>query len=311
MSTLTRPATQTRPTSSRSRTMRPLVWLEIRRFARHPVFLTGVASCTVLLFIALRDLIAHPSNDRVGAAVVSLFVGLFSVLTAYLITRSMKDSAEILEATPTSMPTRTAALCAMCSVSGLVAAAFGVFGLVALRVWPVPSWLFGTLGNVDVVVVFAEQTAVAAIGGTLLGVAAGRWLRFRGAGFVLMVALPFWVFLSSGATAAAELGGTWPKLARAFSPFSFFQTQQISPVSVDTFPGSPRWYLLWLLTLCALAVVAALLYGAEGMVRARLMRIGPALLAIAAVCLVLTATQGPHHVVRTYPNGTSSVITTR
>jgi hypothetical protein len=311
MSTLTGTTTRTRSESSHSGSMRPLVWLEIRRFARHPVFLTGVASCIVVLVMAMQELTAHPTNDRVGAAVVSLFVGLFSVLTAYLITRSMKDSAEVLEATPTSVTRRTAAVCAMCSVSGLVAAAFGVFGLVSLRVWPIPDWLFGTFSDADVVVAMAQQTAVAAIGGTLVGVAAGRWLRFRGAGFALIVALPFWVFLSSGATAAAELGGTWPKLARVFSPFAFFQTQQVSPVSVDTFPGSPRWYLLWLLALCALAVVAALLYGAEGVVRTRLMRLGPALLAMAALCLVLTATQGPQHVVRSYPNGTTSVITTR
>jgi hypothetical protein len=199
----------------------------------------------------------------------------------------------------------------MCAVSALVAAAFGVFGLVSLRVWPIPDWMFGTFGSVDVVVVMAQQTAVAALGGTLLGVAAGRWLRFRGAGFALVVAVPFWVLLTSGATAAADLGRTLPRIARVFSPWAFFQTQQVSPVSVDTFPGSPRWYLLWLLALCTLAVVAALLYGAEGAVRARLMRLGPVLLAIAALCLVLTATQGPQHVVRTYPNGTTSVITTR
>jgi hypothetical protein len=291
--------------------MRALVWLEIRRFARHPVFLTGVASCIVVLVMAMQEQIAKPTNDRVGAAAVSLIVGLFSMLTAYLITRSMKDAAEILEATPTSLPTRTASLCAMCAVSALVAAAFGVFGLVSLRVWPIPDWMFGTFGSVDVVVVMAQQTAVAALGGTLLGVAAGRWLRFRGAGFALVVAVPFWVLLTSGATAAADLGGTLPRIARFFSPWAFFQTQQVSPVSVDTFPGSPRWYLLWLLALCTLAVVAALLYGAEGAVRARLMRLGPVLLAIAALCLVLTATQGPQHVVRTYPNGTTSVITTR
>jgi hypothetical protein len=291
--------------------MRPLVWLEIRRFARHPVFLTSVVLCILTFVMALSEQIANPTNDRVGAAAVSLFIGLFSMLTAYLITRSMKDAAEILEATPTSLTTRTASLCAMCAVSALAAAAFGVFGLVSLRVWPIPDWMFGTFGTIDVVVVMAQQTAVGAVGGTLLGVAAGRWLRFRGAGFALVVAVPFWVLLASGATAAAELGGTLPKIARYFSPWAFFQTQQISPVSVDTFPGSPRWYLLWLLVLCALALVAALLYGAEGVVRDRLMRLGPALLAVAAVCLVLTATQGPQHVVRTYPNGTTSVITTR
>lgn len=296
---------------ARSTTMKPLVWLEIRRFARHPVFLTGLTACTVVLVVAAQDAIAHPTNDRIGAAAVALFIGVFSVLAAYLLTRSMRDAEEILEATPTARPIRTAALCATCGVSALCAAAFGVFGVVSLQIWTMPAWLWGTFSEVDLVVVMAQQTVVAAVGGTLLGVAAGRWWRFRGAGFVMVVGLLFWVELSSGASAVLEASGTWPKLLRLFSPFAFFQTAQIDPVAVDTFPGSPAWYLGWLLALCALAAVAAMLHRADGVVRARLMRLGPVLLSSAAVFLILAATQGPQHVVRSFPDGTTTVITSR
>jgi len=298
-------------TEAHSTTMRPLVWLELRRFARHPVFLAGVSLCTLILFFAMREAIAHPSNDRMGAAVVALFIGVFSMLAAYFLTRSMRGADEILQATPATRPRRTAALCATCGVSALFAAAFGVFSVVSLQIWPMPAWLWGTFSEVDLVVVMAQDTVISAIGGTLLGVAAGRWWRFRGAGLVLVVALVFWVELSSGATAVAEAGGVWPKLLRLFSPLSFFQTALIDPVAVDTFPGSPAWYLGWLMALCALAAVAALLHRAEGVVRARLMRLGPVLLAAAATFLVLAATQGPQHVVRTFPDGTTTVITSR
>jgi len=291
--------------------MKPLVWLEIRRFARHPVFLAGVTLCTLTLFFVIREGIAHPTNDRIGAAVVTLFIGVFSLLAAYFLTGSMRHAEEILEATPTSRPRRTAALCATCGVSALCAAAFGVLSVVSLQIWPMPAWLWGTFSEVDLAVVMAQDTVISAIGGTLLGVAAGRWWRFRGAGLVLVVTLAFWVALSSGATAVVEAGGTWPKLLRLFSPLPFFQTAQVDPVAVDTFPGSPAWYLGWLLALCALAAVAALLHRAEGVVRARLMRLGPVLLAVAATFLVLAATQGPQHVVRSFPNGTTTVITSR
>ncbi|MEO6144226.1 MAG: hypothetical protein ABIP19_09630 [Dermatophilaceae bacterium] len=296
-----------------STSLKPLVWLEIRRFARHPVFLAGVASCTLVLFIALREAIGDPTNDRIGAAAVALFVGLFSVLAAYLLTRSMNEADEILEATPTARPTRTAALCATCGVSALFATAFGVFGIVSLRVWPMPAWLWGTFSETDMVLVVAQQSVVAAVGGTLLGVAAGRWWRFRGAGFVLLLALTVWVFATATAAALLPAAGVWSKLARAFSPVTFFQEagMEINPDAVDTFAGSPGWYLMWLLALCALAAIAALLHGAEGLVRARLLRLGPALLATAAVFLVLAVTQGPQHVVRSFPDGTTTVITSR
>lgn len=297
--------------AGRNTSMKPLVWLEIRRFARHPVFLAGVASCTLVLFIALRASIGEPTSDRIGAAAVALFVGLFSVLAGYLLTRSMNDADEILEATPTARPTRTAALCATCGVSALCATAFGVFGIVSLQVWPMPAWAWGTFNVTDVVMVTAEQSVVAAVGGTLLGVAAGRWWRFRGAGFVLLLALTVWVFVAATAAALFPDAGFWPKLARVFSPVTFFQTMQINPDAVDTFAGSPGWYLMWLLALCALATVAALLHRAEGLVRTRLMRLGPALLATAAVFLVLATTQGPQHVVRSFPDGTTTIITSR
>ena len=290
-----------------NRSMKPLMWLEVRRFARHPVFLTGLTMGTATLIIAEREAIAKPTNDRMGAAAVALFIGLFSVLAAYLLTRSLDDADEVLEATPTARPARTAALCATCGVSALFAAAFGVFGVVSLRIWPMPAWLWGTFNEADLVVVMAQQTVVSAVGGTLVGVAAGRWWRFRGAGFVLLLALPVWVF----ATAGLEPGGALLKLVRVFSPFTFFQTPQINPDAVDTFPGSPGWYLMWLLALCALAALAAMLHRAEGVVRARLMRLGPALLATAAVFLVLAATQGPQHVVRSFPDGRTTVITSR
>ena len=294
-----------------SATLKPLVWLEIRRFARHPVFLAGVSLCILFLFIAMREAIGQPSNDRMGAGVVALFIGLCSMLAAYFLTRSMKDADEILDVTPTSRPTRTAALCATCGVSGLCATAFGAVAVAALAVWPIPAWLWGTFSNVDLVLVMAQQSVVAAVGGTLLGVAAGRWLRFRGAGLVLVVTLVFWVELTSGATSVVAASGTWPKILRLFSPFAFFQTQQINPDAVDTFTGSPGWYVAWLLALCALAAVAAMFHRAEGIVRARLMRLGPVLLAVAATFLVLAATQGPQHVVRSFPNGATTVITSR
>ena len=99
---------------ARSTTMKPLGWPEIRRFARHPAFLAGVSLCSLILFFAIREAIAEPTNDRMGAGVVALFIGVCSMLASSFLTRWMKGADEILEATPTTRPRRTAALCATC-----------------------------------------------------------------------------------------------------------------------------------------------------------------------------------------------------
>ena len=72
--------------------------------------------------------------------------------------------------------------------------------------------------------------------------------------------------------------------------------------------GSPAGISSWLVTLCALAGLAALLKGSEGSVRQRLVRLGAALLAVSALTYALAASGGDSCTVRTYPDGHSVVL---
>ena len=91
------------------------------------------------------------------------------------------------------------------------------------------------------------------------------------------------------------------------TPFTFFTDTRINPDAEDSLPGSPGWYLGWLLALCALGVIAALLRGAEPPLARRLKVAGSVVLAVGLTCGVLGMTGGLDQPVRTYPDGHSVV----
>ena len=83
---------------------------------------------------------------------------------------------------------------------------------------------------------------------------------------------------------------------RLFSPFAFF-TCTDRPPDLTTWRGSPWFFIGWQLALCAIAVLAALLRGAEGRARLRIIRALGVAGAAAVVMLVLAATGGFTHAV--------------
>ena len=87
---------------------------------------------------------------------------------------------------------RTAALCAV----ALVPFACGCLALLRfVQLIPVSSPLYGPFSPSARVAVLVGQIVIPALGGPLLGVALGRWVRFPGAAFVLFLVLYGWVSL--------------------------------------------------------------------------------------------------------------------
>ena len=291
--------TVTRPAATSTMSLLALARLEARRFARHPAFLAGVALLGWGLWAGLN----HKSTDAYSTGVEPAFlVGVFGMVVAFRLTQSTRRSSEALNSAPTPAPVRTAALCIAC----LVPAAVGGLSLVAiLTVDHVQgSWAYGTFGTGDRFAIFAGQTVVACLGGPLLGVAAGRWLRFPGAAILLVVSVVGWVTVANGLSTNSQ-NGTPQLLFRLFSPFAFFTTIDTRPdVRVECWRGSPWWYLVWLLVLCALAAVAAMLRGADEPARATLLRIFGALLVVAVVAYVLAVTGGLDQAVYVFPDST-------
>lgn len=289
----------------------PLARIEARRLARHPMFLVGTALGVVFTAMALNEQAHQVTSDSLSLPVVALTVGVASMISAYHLTRSFHAADELLEASPTAVTTQTAALCLSAGVPALVASAWLLlYYAVSPTALAAPAWMYGPLSHGSVAMVLVENSVAAAVGGTLLGVAAGRWWRFRGASAVLVVAVTVWTIGVLGAFSTTDgAPPEWYRWVRLFAPVGYFSSASQDYVTVTTLTGSPEWYLAWIITLCGLAAVAALLWRSEGRTRRRLVRIGAVTVALSVITYGLAAGSGPSQPVRSYPDGHSVVVT--
>jgi len=279
-----------RPEATAGRaTLAALAARETRRFILNPVFLFAVA-ITVWTIWAGRDP-AVTDIDTVSSY-PAIFLGGFGMMAAFWLTRSMRASEPVVGVTPVTLPARTVALCAV----AIVPFACGGLALLGfLHFHPVSGPAYGPFSTSARIVVLAGQIMVPALGGPLLGIALGRWVRFPGAAFLLFLILYGWVTL-------VTILSLWHQnsvpvaVLRLFAPFAFF-TATGNTGDVTAWRGSPWFFIGWQLSLCAVAVLVALLRGAEGRVRLGVIR-ALAIAGVAALILfVLAATGGFPHAV--------------
>lgn len=243
-------------------TVRALAWVEAKRFARHPLFLLGLA----IILIPMGDTLVRQNgggaNPMVGTLYIAFLIGVLGFVVAHRLTTSMLRTRDLATTAPVNRQERTLAMCLACLVPAIAGVAVAVFMLVTAAVWvPVgdpPSatvaW-FRDYPAVDVLSTLVAMGPVAALGGPLLGVAVASWAPFRGSALLGVVTLVFLTMVPS------ELATPW----RALSAWPTLVDEHIveggGPIVRSTFvPGvEPIWVLGYLLCLCGLAVVAALL----------------------------------------------------
>jgi hypothetical protein len=292
MTTLVQHA-ETPARASTHRTLRTLAGVEARRYARHPLFLTGVA-LMVWVMVNIAQGLANGTGDAQllsvsdGTTVPAFFLGVLGVFVGHRLTRSMARSSEAVEASPADGVTRTAALCLACLVPGVAAMVWLAWNYVAMAVWPGPySAAISSTNHAAML----SAGVVYAVGGPLFGVMVGRWTRFPGAGLVAAVVLVGWALLStSGLLMSASRVGT---LVHLNAPFTTWVSSD-SPTAVSWVAGgSPVWYLIYVTLLCGVAASAAMLHEARGAQRSRLVRDWAILLGLALVALTLAAASDP------------------
>ena len=273
-------------TSPGRATFTALAIRETRRLVLNPVFLFAVAFITFALWAGpdageteIDSLNPYPA----------IFFGGFGMMATYWLTRSMRASEPVVGVTPVTQPARTAALCAV----ALVPFACGWLALLRfVQLIPVSSPLYGPFSPSARVAVLVGQIVIPALGGPLLGVALGRWVRFPGAAFVLFLLLYGWVSVVT-ILSMSHANSALVAVLRLFAPFAFFTLH--ADAGVTAWRGSPWYFIGWQLALCAIAVLVALLRGAEGRVRTRIIRaLGIAGVA-ALILLVLAALGGFTH----------------
>jgi hypothetical protein len=262
---------------------------ETRRFARNPVFLFAVAFIGYALW-AGPD--AGLTEIDTANPYPAIFLGGFGMMATYWLTRSMRASEPVVGVTPVTQPARTAALCAV----AIVPFACGCLALLRfVQLIPVSNPAYGAFSPSARVAVLVGQIVVPALGGPLLGVALGRWVRFPGAAFVLLLLLYGWVSLVT-ILAIWHPDSAPVAVLRLFAPFAFF-TYTLNAGGVTTCRGSPWFFIGWQLALCVIAVLVALLRGAEGRTRSRIIRALGVAGAAALILLVLAGTGGFTHAV--------------
>jgi hypothetical protein len=274
------PASRARPTS-----LGVLARFEARRFTLNPVFLAAAVLTAYILWDRQRGVVADTNTVTVYPAI---FLGGLGMVAAFWLTQSMRRSADALDVAPTSWPARTGAICLAATIPLLC----GCLSLLAIVIFQqVPgTWSYGALGTSAGVAAALSQTVVPALGGPLLGVALARWVRFPGAAVVLFLILYGWVTLTY-TLAASHRHSTLIVMLRFFAPFTFF-TDEDSPGRVETWRGSPWFFVGWQLCLCAVAVIVALLRGADPGLRTRLLRLLAGVLALAALLYALAVVGG-------------------
>jgi hypothetical protein len=282
------------PTSAAEEPLRTLARIEALRFARHPLFLLGLGLLVGMTGARVNDASSWTMNN---SSMPAFLVGVFGCIVAYRLTRSTDTSAEAMGVAPASLPRRTAALCLACLLPGAVGLLWSIALFVGLQVWPLADWQRAGFSAMDVALILGAQVVVACIGGPLLGVATGRWLRFPGAGVLVALMLCVTALLSEGGRGSASADAAWSTALRLFSPYTLFsQASEPTPGQLDwvmRWPGSPLAYLGYQVALCGFAVVVAMLYGADGPLRRRLRGWGVGLMVVAWVTYGLAVFAGP------------------
>ncbi len=284
------PPVAIRPTAS----LIALTRHEMRRYARHPLFLAGLLLTALSCYLYLHDTLTDPGGLPGYPAT---FLGVFGIVIGFRLSHSLREADEALDVTPASPQLRTAALC----LAALVPFAAGVatLAVVLSSQRPAGQWTYGVFGTSDRFAVLAGELAVAALGGPLLGIAVARWVRSFWFVLVVVPVVYVWAGLVNGLTTGRENSVPFLWL-RMFTPYTYFLSKDGNG-SVATWRGSPWFFLGWQLSLCALAVTVAMLRDATRRRRRILLASLAAICAVAVAMYLLAVTGGLQYAVISYP----------
>jgi len=282
-----------------------LTRIEAVRYAKHPLFLIGFA-------LALASSGTYGPVELDHQVVPAFFLGVLGIIVANRLVSASDRSAPVVDAAPVAETVRTAALCLACLVPGAAGVVVVLFHRIFVLMDPPAAFEYAGYDAGQRFLITVAIPVVACVGGPLLGVVVGRWLRFRGAAVLTVLAVWFWAGACAYISQSIDGETLLARVLHLLTPYTaFLETNAGSnagPTLVTSFTGSPFWYFVWTVALCGLAATTALLRGATGGARRTLLRWFAGLAAVAVTAVVLGVTTGAHHLVHFTPDGSSSVV---
>ena len=225
------------------------------------------------------------------------------------LTRSTHGAAEVIDGAPVTVTVRTAALCLACVVPAVAGLAVVLVHWRLLGAYPAPDWTWGTYGARDRLLVSGVLPLLSCAGGPLLGVAAGRWLRFLGAPALGVAALLFGsLVLTYPPMQSMDASTVLARVLHLLPPFTQWGANN-NDKAIVSYTGSMPWYALWVAALAGLAALTALRYGSTGATRRTVGRAFIALSVIGLAALVLAVAGSHHRPMITQQDGSSRVAT--
>ena len=270
---------------------------EIVAYLKHPLFLFGVALMAVAVAFGDDD-----SSSLFYVIVPATCLGIFGLMVmAGLVRRS--DQAQAAAGTVVlSERERTYALASAAVVPFTVGLTFFAWAAWEYHAHPPLDYTmpFGDVGDGWVYAMLFALGTLSTLGGPILGLVIGRWLPFRGAAILCSVGLILFSIFFQGIVEPV-------RTFRVFWPWTYFG----GPYGVDGDPerwlilsGSPQWYCLYLIVLCALGVVLAALHDRESP-RAGLARLAGVLAVVAVVLATISMVTGPEEQTNPLPSPAS------
>jgi len=258
---------------------------EIHRYGTHPLFLLGVAMVIATSIGRADRVLSSLGNVIVPAAAL----GVMGLLVMASLVRGSDRAAAAAGVTAAGERTRTLALASAVVVPLSVSLGWLAWAVWAYHRWPTPpsSLPFGPAGDAWAYGLLIALGVLPALGGPLLGLVLGRWVRFRGAAPTAAVLLVMLTVVMQGLFEPV-------RTVRVFAPWTYFGGPYGTvdePNRILLFSGSPQWYCGYLAALCVLGVVVAVLHDREAP-RRRLVVTAVVVLVAALVLGTLAMTRG-------------------
>ena len=231
---------------------------EIVHYLRHPLFLVGLGLTVVGCAMG-----ADPTSSSLYHVIIpGAALGVFGLV---IMTGMVRRSDEAHEATGTVVVTERVRTLALASAVVVPFSAGLAFFAWAVWAWndspPAPSAIpfGGEAGDGWAYAIMFALGTLSTAGGPILGLVIGRWAHFRGAAALAAVVLVMVTVVMQGLIEPL-------RYVRVFVPWTYFG----GPLGVEGDPGrwlmltgSPQVYCLYLVALCGLGVLVALLHDRE------------------------------------------------